>query len=61
MLNTVMLLAALGGASAGDLREPVTGGGLCLVRLGEKGVARTEEGSRHVADRAWPSGLLGRR
>lgn len=52
MLNTVMLLAVLAGASAGKLREPGSGGGLCVEQLGEQGVARTEEGSRRVEDRA---------
>jgi len=52
MLNTLMLLAFLAGASAGELREPGSGGGLCVGRLGEQGAARTEEGSRRVADRA---------
>jgi len=61
MLSTVMLPAVLAGASAGELDEPASGGGLCMGRLGEQGVARSEEGSRHVADRAWQSGLLGRR
>ena len=59
MLNTVILLAVQAGA--GELREPGGGGGLCVEQLGEQGVARTEEGSRHVVGRAWQSGLLGRR
>ena len=61
MVNTVMLPVVVAEASAGELREPASGGGLCMERLDEQRVARTEAGSGHVADRAGRSGLEGRR